>query len=190
MLIPSPGRLQADPPPERAALEAEETLDPRDWEAFDPHKWGYFPIEVGCILVRDAAAHRATFAATADYLARLEGGIAARTERFADYGPELSRGFKALKVWMGMKAYGADLLGRLIRQNVEQARFLAERVARSEELELLAPASLNIVCFRYRGRSEAGDLDALNRALLVDEVRRRGHALAGRVEGQGRIETE
>jgi aromatic-L-amino-acid decarboxylase len=142
-------------------------MEEADSLAFDPHKWAYFPIEVGCVLVRDGEAHRAAFNATADYLARLEGGIAARTERFADLGPQLSRGFKALKVWMGLKAVGTDRLGRLIRQNVEQARFLSERVAKNDELELMAPTALNIVCFRYRG-GDGVDKDALNKALLVE----------------------
>jgi glutamate/tyrosine decarboxylase-like PLP-dependent enzyme len=177
------GALAALSPHLRERLRGMEAADSL---AFDPHKWGHFPIEVGCILVRDAAAHRAAFAATADYLARLQGGIAARTERFADFGPELSRGFKALKVWMGMKAFGADLLGRLIEQNVAQARFLAERVAENEELELLAPAPLNIVCFRYRGRGEAGDLDALNRALLV-ELQESGLAVPSGTVLEGRF---
>lgn len=161
------GALAASSPELRPLLRGMEEADSL---AFDPHKWGHFPIEAGCVLVRDAAAHRAAFAATADYLARLEGGLTGRSERFSDLGPQLSRGFKALKVWMGLKAVGADRLGRVIRQNVEQARFLAERVDDHDELERLAPAPLNIVCFRYRGRGAAGtcDLHALNRALLVE----------------------
>jgi glutamate/tyrosine decarboxylase-like PLP-dependent enzyme len=143
-------------------------MEEADSLAFDPHKWGHFPYEAGCVLVRDAEAHRAAFAASADYLARLEGGIAGREDRFADRGPQLSRGFKALKIWMGLKAVGADRLGRSMLQNVEQARYLAERVVENAELEPLAPVPLNIVCFRYRGSGEPLDLDALNRALLVD----------------------
>jgi glutamate/tyrosine decarboxylase-like PLP-dependent enzyme len=79
---------------------------------------------------------------------------------------QLTRGFKALKVWMGLKAEGTDKLGRLIRQNVEQAAYLADRVRETSELELMAPAPLNIVCFRYRGSGE-GDLDRTNKAILV-----------------------
>ena len=159
------GALAALSPELRGRLKGMEEADSL---AFDPHKWGHFPYEAGCVLVRDAEAHRATFAASADYLARLEGGITARGERFADRGPQLSRGFKALKIWMGLKATGADRLGRLMLQNVEQARTLADRVVRNVELELLAPAPLNIVCFRYCGSGEPTDFDALNKALLVD----------------------
>ncbi len=134
--------------------------------AFDPHKWGYFPLEVGCVLVRHREGHRAAFATAADYLAAAEGGIAGRTDRFADLGVQLSRGFKALKVWMGLKAEGTEKLGRLIRQNIDQAAYLAARVRETSELELLAPAPLNIVCFRYRGGG-SGDLDRTNKAILV-----------------------
>ncbi|HEY6546709.1 MAG TPA: pyridoxal-dependent decarboxylase, partial [Vicinamibacteria bacterium] len=143
-------------------------MEEADSLAFDPHKWGHFPIEAGCILVRDGAAHRSAFAASADYIARVEGGIAGRHERFHDLGPQLTRGFKALKLWMGMKAFGVAKLGRLIRQNVTQAQNLAALVLENGELELLAPVPLNIVCFRFRGAPAGADLDALNRALLVD----------------------
>ena len=138
-----------------------------DSVAFDLHKWGYFPIEAGCVLVRDADGHRGAFAVGADYLAKIEGGIAGRGRRMADLGLQLSRGFKALKVWIGLKADGADRLGRLIGQNVRQAAYLARLVERTPELELLAPVPLNIVCLRFRGLGPRGDLDALNRKLLV-----------------------
>jgi glutamate/tyrosine decarboxylase-like PLP-dependent enzyme len=141
-------------------------MERADSLAFDPHKWGYFPIEVGCVLVRHREGHRAAFATTAAYLASGEGGIAARTDRFADLGVQLSRGFKALKVWMGLKAEGTEKLGRLIQQNIEQAAHLAARVRETPALELLAPAPLNIVCFRYRGEG-GSDLDRINKAILV-----------------------
>ncbi|MFI5006896.1 MAG: pyridoxal phosphate-dependent decarboxylase family protein [Solirubrobacterales bacterium] len=143
-------------------------MERADSLAFDLHKWGYFPYEVGCTLVRDGARQREAFAAAADYLTPVDGGVAGRKDRFADYGPQLSRGFRALKVWMGLKAEGSNKLGRLIEQNVDQAAYLASLVDRRPELERLAPAPMNIVCFRYVGdpRRE-GDLDAHNRAILV-----------------------
>jgi len=158
------GALAALSPDLRGRLAGMERADSI---AFDPHKWGHFPYEAGCVLVRDSEAHRRAFAAHADYLARAEGGIAARGERFADRGPQLSRGFRALKIWMGLKAFGADRLGEAMRQNVSQALYLAQRVREHEELELLAPAPLNIVCFRYRGASPGSDLDGLNRSLVI-----------------------
>jgi aromatic-L-amino-acid/L-tryptophan decarboxylase len=155
--------LAALSPRLRARLEGMERADSL---AFDPHKWGYFPIEVGCVLVRRPEAQRAAFATAAAYLAPGEGGVAGRHDRFADRGMQLSRGFKALKVWMGLKAEGTAKIGRLIEQNVDQAAYLAARVRETGELELLAPAPLNIVCFRYRGDGQ-GDLDRLNKTILV-----------------------
>jgi aromatic-L-amino-acid decarboxylase len=157
------GALAAFSPVLRKRLSGMERADSL---AFDPHKWGYFPIEVGCVLVREAQDHRAAFATAAAYLAAGEGGVAGRVDRFADRGMQLSRGFKALKVWMGLKAEGTDKLGRLIEQNVDQAAYLAARVRETPELELLAPAPLNVVCFRYRGGAE-GDLDRLNKSIIV-----------------------
>jgi glutamate/tyrosine decarboxylase-like PLP-dependent enzyme len=142
-------------------------LEHADSLAFDLHKWGYFPIEAGCVLVRDAAAQRRSFTVTADYLASAPGGLASRANRLAEHGPQLSRGFRALKVWMGMKEHGVEKLGRLVQQNVDQAAYLAERVQAHGELELLAPAPLNVVCFRYVGQPPVKSGDALNRRLLV-----------------------
>lgn len=144
-------------------------MERADSVAFDLHKWMYVPYEAGCILVRDAAAHRATFTLTPGYLARAAGGIAAGEIWPSDFGVELSRGFKALKVWMMFKEQGLDRFAALVRQNVEQAQYLERLVRERDDLELLAPVPLNIVCFRYRGDgtlSEA-ELNALNDALLV-----------------------
>jgi glutamate/tyrosine decarboxylase-like PLP-dependent enzyme len=160
------GALAALSPELRPLLRG---IEEADSLAFDPHKWGHFPYEAGCVLVRDPLAHSAALSTAAAYTAPLPGGPASRHERFADRGPQLSRGFKALKVWMGLKAAGTDRLGRLIRQNVDQAVHLAELVDGHGDLELLARGPLNIVCFRYRGKKKAvPDLDALNRAVLVE----------------------
>jgi glutamate/tyrosine decarboxylase-like PLP-dependent enzyme len=146
-------------------------LERADSLAFDLHKWGYFPIEAGCTLVRDADAHRAAFATEADYLAPVRGGIVARSPRMNQRGIQLSRGFRALKVWMGFLEHGTARYGAAIRRNVEQARALAERVRATPGLELMAPAPLNVVCFRYAGdgpaRAVEADLDALNERILV-----------------------
>jgi glutamate/tyrosine decarboxylase-like PLP-dependent enzyme len=144
-------------------------MEEADTLAFDPHKWGHFPIEAGCVLVRDAFAHRATFSTSASYINPQTGGVAGRSDRFADRGPQLSRGFKALKIWMGLKSAGADRIGRLIAQNVAQARYLAGAIRQQADLELVAEGPLNLVCFRYRGRGGNGhDLDALNQTLLME----------------------
>lgn len=136
--------------------------------AFDLHKWMYLPYDVGCVLVRDAGAHRAAFAVQASYLNKLEGGIADAPIAFADYGPQLSRGFRALKVWLNLKAYGLDRFAGLIGQNLAQARYLKECVEENAGLELLAPVPLNVVNFRYRADVLGDDaLNGLNARILI-----------------------
>jgi glutamate/tyrosine decarboxylase-like PLP-dependent enzyme len=143
-------------------------MERADSLAFDLHKWMYLPYEVGCTLVRDQVAHRATFTVTPSYLAALDRGISAGGFPFAERGMQLSRGFRALKVWMALKAYGIHAFARLIEQNVAQARYLADLVTAQPRLELLAPVPLNVVCLRYVAPGFAGTrLDGLNREILM-----------------------
>ena len=137
--------------------------------AFDLHKWMYMPYEIGCTLVHSEAAHRKTFSMTTDYLEHSgQRGLIAGDKWFGDYGVQLSRGFRALKAWISLKAYGVEKYGRLIQQNVNQARYLAGLVDDHPELERVAPVPLNIVCFRYQqdGLPDAA-LNALNHELLI-----------------------
>ncbi|MGE5139688.1 MAG: pyridoxal phosphate-dependent decarboxylase family protein, partial [Rudaea sp.] len=160
------GALAAVSPELRPLVKGMERADSL---AFDLHKWMYMPMEVGCTLVRSELAHLRTFSTTPDYLAHGAAGLMGGTHHwFNEYGIQLSRGFRALKVWMSIKEHGIDKYGRVIRQNVEQARYLARLVQASPDLELLAPVPLNIVCFRYRveGLDEEA-LNALNQELLV-----------------------
>ncbi len=136
--------------------------------AFDLHKWMYMPYELGCLLVKDAAKHRAAFETPATYLSHHEAGLSAGPDAFANYGPELSRGFRALKAWFSFKVHGVDAYRKLIAQNLAQAQYLAALVQRDEQLELLAPIPLNIVCFRYviAGWDDE-KLNALNKQILM-----------------------
>ena len=158
-------------------IEPKRGLERADSVGFDLHKWGYLPFECACVLVRDGEAHRAAFASTASYLAETERGVIAGGLPFAERGMELTRGFKALKVWMVFKAHGVGAVARLIEQNVAQARHLERLVGEAEDLELLAPVSLNVVCFRYRapGLSEA-ELDRVNVEVLL-RLQERGIAV-------------
>ncbi len=117
--------------------------------ALDPHKWLHAPFDVGCVLVRDARAHRETFAVTPEYLEKTPRGIAS-ANWLHEMGLQTSRGFRALKVWMALKEHGVEKFGRLIDQNIDQAAYLGELVAREGCLETVAPATINILCFRYR----------------------------------------
>jgi glutamate/tyrosine decarboxylase-like PLP-dependent enzyme len=124
--------------------------------AFDFHKWGQAPYDAGFVLMRDGAKHRAAFATAAPYLQRHARGLAAGEPWLSDYGPDLSRGFRALKVWFAFKTYGAAAIGRTIAKTCHVARHLAALVDAEPELERLAPVALNIVCFRYRGPDPNG----------------------------------
>lgn len=124
-------------------------LERADSLALDPHKWLHAPFEAGCALVRDGRQQYATFALHPEYLEEKPRGVAG-AEYLFDYGIDLSRGFKALKVWMALRAYGADRFGRLIDQNIAQCQRFAARIGAEQRLELMAPVTINIVCFRYR----------------------------------------
>ncbi len=138
-------------------------IERADSIAFDFHKWGQAPYDAGFILVRDGAAHQAAFASTAAYLRREAKGLAAGAPWPCDFGPDLSRGFRALKVWFAFKTYGADAIGAAILNTCRLGAYLAARVDETPQLERLAPAALNIVCFRYRA---AADADRLNGAIV------------------------
>ncbi|MEI6243876.1 MAG: pyridoxal-dependent decarboxylase, partial [Acidobacteriota bacterium] len=125
-------------------------IERADSIAFDFHKWGQVPYDAGFVLVRDGDLHRRTFASPAAYLRRDTGGLAGGSFWPCDFGPDLSRGFKALKTWFTLKVYGTEQLGRTISGTCSLAQYLARRIDETPELELLAPVSLNIVCFRYR----------------------------------------
>ena len=152
------GALARLAPKHRAIADGIELADSI---AFDLHKWMYMPFEAGCVLIRDAEAHRSVFALTPSYLTALDRGIAAKPLEFAARGIDLSRGFKALKIWFSLKVHGVDLFGQLIDQNIEQAAYLRERIERENALELMAPVPLNVVCFRYRAS------DAINQEIVL-----------------------
>ncbi len=141
-------------------------LSDADSVAFDFHKWLQVPYDAGCILVRDAACHRAAFSNQASYLGDEARGLAAGRPWPCDFGPDLSRGFRALKIWMTLRVFGADRLGEMVDECCAVARALAERIDREPRLELLAPVALNIVCFRVRGPRET--VDRINRDLVAD----------------------
>ena len=139
-------------------------IERADSVAFDWHKWGQVPYDSGFLLARDGALQRQTFAADAAYLRRAERGLAGGDWWPCDYGPDLSRGFRALKTWFTLKTYGADAIGEVIAGTVVLAQRLAARVTAEPELELLSPVPLNIVCFGYR----SPDADRLNAKIVAD----------------------
>lgn len=143
-------------------------MERADSLAFDLHKWMYMCYEAGCILVRNSHDHLRAFFGSASYLAHNPRGVASGTTWFSELGLQLSRGFRALKVWMSLKEHGLDKFRRLIEQNVEQAAYLAGLICKQPALELMAPVPLNIVCFRYVAPGlEEDALDELNREILM-----------------------
>jgi aromatic-L-amino-acid/L-tryptophan decarboxylase len=135
--------------------------------ALDFHKWLQVPYDAGFLLVRDAQAHRQTFMSSGAYLSRAPRGLAAGEIWPCDLGPDLSRGFRALKTWFTFQAFGTERLGAMIAETCRIARHLALLVEASPDFELCAPLRLNIVCFSVKGGNpkEAGER---NRAIVMD----------------------
>lgn len=159
------GALAAVSPELRPLLKGMERADSI---AFDLHKWMYMPIEVGCTLVRSEEAHRQAFSVTPEYLSHFERGAAGGTHWFNEYGLQLTRGFRALKVWLSIKEHGIEKYGRLIKQNVDQCQYLVQLIEAEPQLELLAPAPLNIVCFRFKAAGLDGEaLNRLNQEIML-----------------------
>jgi glutamate/tyrosine decarboxylase-like PLP-dependent enzyme len=157
-------------------------IERADSIAFDFHKFGQIPYDAGFILMRDSELHRAAFATPAAYLRREARGLAGGSPWPCDFGPDLSRGFRALKTWFTLRAYGSERIGAEIARSCELARYLEHRIVAEPRLELLATAALNIVCFRYR----AADPDRLN-ADIVAELHERGIAAPSTTAIDGRV---
>jgi glutamate/tyrosine decarboxylase-like PLP-dependent enzyme len=137
-----------------------------DSVALDPHKWLYLPMGSGCVLYRDPETARAAFSANAEYT-RVMGLEHDEAFVFWDYGPELSRPFRALDLWLLVKTVGARALGEAIAENIACAKYFEELVRGTDDFEMLAPVELSIFCFRYRPRGFAGNLDALNESTML-----------------------
>jgi glutamate/tyrosine decarboxylase-like PLP-dependent enzyme len=143
-------------------------LELADSLAFDLHKWMYVQYDCGCVLVKDSKAHRDTFSVLPSYIRSLDRGVASGPLNFSEYGVQLSRSFKALRAWMGLKSEGVQRYAEQIEQNIRQAQYLTELVMQHEELELLAPTALNIVNFRYVAKGlDAEALNKLNAEILM-----------------------
>jgi len=145
-------------------------LERADSIALDPHKWLYLPVDVGCVIYRAPEIARAAFAHEAEYT-RIIGEKADEAFAFWDYGPELSRRFRALKVWMLLKGVGLDSLGEAIESNLACARYLESMVRASDDFEMVAPVELSIFCLRHvpvqlRNKSPQA-IDAFNERLLI-----------------------
>lgn len=136
--------------------------------AFDLHKWMYLPYEAGCLLVKDKTKHRNAFAQQPNYLIMHDRGLSSGPEPIGNFGMELSRGFKALKIWFCLQEHGRKKYTDLIRQNIAQCLYLADKIKLHSALELMAPVSMNIVCFRYvREGLNLTQLNTINKEILM-----------------------
>ena len=191
----APGSLDASKRALFAGLELADSV------SLDPHKWLYVPLDAGCLLVRDEAAARKAFTAgEADYI-KVHEEDAGEAFAFWDYGMELSRRFRALKIWMTLRYYGSRRIAEAIADDNALAQYLAERVEAAEDFELLAPVELSICCFRYapkglreklesaspleRQQIETG-LDELNTRVMLT-VQRGGQAYVSNATIRGKF---
>ncbi len=172
-----------------AARKALAGIGRADSISLDPHKWLFAPLDTGCLLVRDEHQLRQAFATGAAYIDVIAGRDMSDFA-FWDHGPELTRRFRALKIWFILKCHGAAAIRAAIDDNIAVAQHLAALIDASDDFERLAPAPLSIVCFRYvpeslrlarrsppakvaRPGGHAEALDRVNRALMV-EIQRDG----------------
>ena len=146
--------------------------------SLDPHKFLFTPLEAGCILVRNAQAMRAAYSFAPSYLSMVPD---ADFLDYAEYGPQLSRSFKALKVWWSLRAYGRKAYATAIDRLFDLAAYMGERIQAEPELELMAPVGFNAVCVRCRHLDESQNENVLAR--LVSE----GTAFLGRAQVKGRF---
>jgi aromatic-L-amino-acid/L-tryptophan decarboxylase len=157
-----------------AARSRFQGLELADSISLDPHKWLYQPLDCGCLLYRNADAARKAFSHTGDYT-RVLSNDPVEGFAFFEESLELSRRFRALKLWLSLRYHGLEAFRQSIKNDLAYARDLAEKIVNEPELELLAPVELSAVCFRFLGtggRSE-GDLNRLNPAILK-EVNKKG----------------
>ena len=176
-----------------------------DSVALDPHKWLFVPVEAGLVLLRDAEAMRSTFSLVPPYIRQSgSAGDVYGLPWFSEYGFQQTRGFRALKVWMTLQQFGLKGYKDAIEDNLALAAYLATRVREAADLELMAPPSLSVVCFRFvgdRGRAVEGSaglqagrgegqrdedtIAALNRTLLA-RLQLGGEAFLTSTELRGR----
>ncbi len=159
-----------------------------DSVALDPHKWLYVPVEAGLVLVKDAEAMRRTFSLVPDYLPSGDAPTGVNgLPWFSEYGSQQSRGFRALKVWMAIRFHGLNGYQAAIEHDLALAAQLAALIERAPGLELVAPPSLSIICFRFTHPAlDEAELNALNQAIL-EEVQLGGEVFLSGTTVDGRF---
>ncbi len=163
-------------------------LERADSVSLDPHKWLYVPVDAGCLLFRDSRAAQAAFSTEdADYI-KTHGYADEEAFAFWDYGVELSRRFRALKVWLTLQYYGTRRIAEAISDDMSLAAYLGEVVSNADDFELLAPVELSICCFRYvpPGVDDNAELDRLNETIM-ERVQKGGRAYISNATVNGKF---
>jgi aromatic-L-amino-acid decarboxylase len=158
-------------------------IERADSVTLDPHKWLYQPIECGSVLVREGRRLREAFTINPDYLADYKS----EEVNFADLGLQLTRGARALKIWLSINHFGLDAFRRAVDRAIDLAHLAEQHVRESGTLELMSPASLGIVCFRRRfdGVDDVDAIAQLNAGLVQGfEATGRGLVSSTRLHGR------
>jgi glutamate/tyrosine decarboxylase-like PLP-dependent enzyme len=174
-------------------------MERADSVSLDPHKWLYVPLDCGCLLFRDEAQARTAFSFDeADYI-KIHEQNAEESFAFWNYGPELSRRFRALKIWLTLRYYGTRRIARAISEDNALAAYMSQAIEEADDFELLAPPELSICCFRYvpprlqlklqasvEGAAIDSELDQLNNKIML-AVQRGGRAYVSSATLHGRF---
>ena len=172
-------------------------MERADSLSLDPHKWLYVPVDAGCLLFRDDEVFRGTFSSQdAEYIKR-HGYSDDEAFAFWDYGIELSRRFRALKVWLTLRYYGTRKIAAAISDDIKLAAYLGQLVDQADDFELLSPVELSICCFRYvppelkaasgpNAKAINEQLDQLN-ARIMNVVQTGGRAYLSNASVHGRF---
>jgi glutamate/tyrosine decarboxylase-like PLP-dependent enzyme len=161
-------------------------IDRADSLAFDFHKWMYVQYDCGVVLVRDEAAHRAAFAARPAYLASQSAGAGGGEPWYCDYGIDLSRGFRALKVWAALRAHGSDVFAQAISRNCELAALMGSCVEADQNLRLAHPVKLNVCCFNVAPSDWDGEAQDLLNTTVAQQLQLKGEAVFSTTRIKGR----
>ena len=161
-------------------------IEEADSVTLDPHKWLYQPFEIGCLMVREGPQLRRAFEITPDYLKDSEA--ASREVNFANYGMQLTRMARAIKVWMSVGFFGVDAFRDAVDTAIDLAQRAQERIEASPTLELLSPASLGIVAFRrtFSGVDDDGLVERMN-AEVIHRLVESGRGLVSSTRLRGRF---
>jgi len=150
-------------------------LEQVDSLSLDPHKWLFQPYEMGCVLVRDRRQLKETFHILPEYLRDID--LSEEEVNFCDYGVQLTRSFRALKLWMSLRVFGLRAFREAVSRGIALAELAEETLRKLVDWEIVTPAQLGIVTFRYNAsRCSLQELEAINQR-IVDEMIEDGFAM-------------